>query len=556
MEASARGYLIDGRRRPCLPASYQRCAPGRPGDPTQVTDLIQQSADNPAADRRGFQRIRAMQEGNGEPVRDSSVIELRRTTAVTRASMPSSPADRPAAVSERIRTEFDGGAQDASSRRCSRTGWTRCRPSRCWASVAYVLFIIVVNGSTSPWAGRRDINQLSHDFGGALKAQTDAANVLSEQAWVRDGQAQLAEDADRPADAHHRRTQRAVVRRPLPRSDRRRDIRARRRRPAAARVHARFRRRRGRRPGDRGTRGPRRAGHAGRQAQPRHQPQGRLLQGRHGPGRDSAGRADRGADQQRRRRQRRHRAGLHAPGHRARHRAAEAGVGRDRRLRGCGAVPQAPAGFGRGNPAAQRGTAGAAGRAAHRQRGAGRAVARAHRVAAAPGAPAGRARGHQHAAVRAGERARSQERGAQRRAGHAAGTRRRTAAREPLQVRVPGQHVARAAHAAQLVADPGQAAQREQGRQPQRRAAEVRADDLRRGQRPAEPDQRHPRPLQGGGRPPGAAAAVRLGASPGRRRCSARSRRWPARRSWRSRCWSSRTRPRRWSPTTCASSRS
>ena len=55
-----------------------------------------------------------------------------------------------------------------------------------------MLFIIIVNCWIA-WAGRRDINQLSNDFGGALKAQTDAANVLSEQAWVRDGQAQLAE---------------------------------------------------------------------------------------------------------------------------------------------------------------------------------------------------------------------------------------------------------------------------------------------------------------------------------------------------------------------------
>ena len=57
---------------------------------------------------------------------------------------------------------------------------------------SYILFIVIVNCYIA-WAGRRDINQLSHDFGGALKAQTDAASVLSEQAWVRDGQAQLAE---------------------------------------------------------------------------------------------------------------------------------------------------------------------------------------------------------------------------------------------------------------------------------------------------------------------------------------------------------------------------
>ena len=54
-----------------------------------------------------------------------------------------------------------------------------------------------------------------------------------------------------------------------------------------------------------------------------------------------------------------------------------------------------------------------------------------------------------------------------------------------LQVGVPGQHVARAAHAAQQPADPGQAAGRQRRRQPDRQAGRVRADDPRRRQRPA-----------------------------------------------------------------------
>ena len=75
-----------------------------------------------------------------------------------------------------------------------------------------------------------------------------------------------------------------------------------------------------------------------------------------------------------------------------------------------------------------------------------------------------------------------------------------------LQVRVPREHVARAAHAAQLAADPGQAARRQHRRQPQRAAGRVRADHPQRGHGPAAADQRHPRPVQGrggqDGRPP------------------------------------------------------
>ena len=65
-----------------------------------------------------------------------------------------------------------------------------------------------------------------------------------------------------------------------------------------------------------------------------------------------------------------------------------------------------------------------------------------------------------------------------------------------IQVRVPGQHVARAAHAAQQHPDPGPAARRQSGGQSDRRAGRVRPHHPRRRHRPAEPDQRHPGPVE------------------------------------------------------------
>ena len=64
-----------------------------------------------------------------------------------------------------------------------------------------------------------------------------------------------------------------------------------------------------------------------------------------------------------------------------------------------------------------------------------------------------------------------------------------------LQVGVPGQHEPRAAHAAQLDPDPGPAARRQSRGQPRAQADRVRPHHPRRRHRPAEPDQRHPRPL-------------------------------------------------------------
>ena len=65
-----------------------------------------------------------------------------------------------------------------------------------------------------------------------------------------------------------------------------------------------------------------------------------------------------------------------------------------------------------------------------------------------------------------------------------------------VQVRVPREHVARAAHAAEQHPGPRPAARGERGRQPDRPADGVRPHDPRRRHRPAEPDQRHPRPLE------------------------------------------------------------
>ena len=65
-----------------------------------------------------------------------------------------------------------------------------------------------------------------------------------------------------------------------------------------------------------------------------------------------------------------------------------------------------------------------------------------------------------------------------------------------VQVGIPGQHVARAAHAAQFDPDPRPAAHRQSGRQPERQAGRIRPHHSRRRHRPAQPDQRHSRSVQ------------------------------------------------------------
>ncbi len=71
---------------------------------------------------------------------------------------------------------------------------------------------------------------------------------------------------------------------------------------------------------------------------------------------------------------------------------------------------------------------------------------------------------------------------------------------QSIQVGIPRQHEPRAAHAAQLLAHPREAARGQQAGQPHRGAGEVRADHFRGGQRPARAHQRHPGSVEDRGR--------------------------------------------------------
>ena len=96
-----------------------------------------------------------------------------------------------------------------------------------------------------------------------------------------------------------------------------------------------------------------------------------------------------------------------------------------------------------------------------------------------------------------------------------------------VQVRVPGEHVARAAHAAQQLADSVRSALEEPRRQSDAEADRIRQDDPLVRQRPADADQRHSRPVEdriGHGRARCRRAAVRRSARLRRTHVPARGR--------------------------------
>ena len=123
-----------------------------------------------------------------------------------------------------------------------------------------------------------------------------------------------------------------------------------------------------------------------------------------------------------------------------------------------------------------------------------------------------RAPGEGVAAVRAEPRHRDQERGDRVRPARPGGEGGAAGAVVQVQVGVPGQHVARAAHAAELDADPEPSCWRPTRTQSLTdKQVEFAQHDPRRGQGPAVADQRHPGPVEGRGRPDG---AVELSSDP------------------------------------------
>ena len=147
----------------------------------------------------------------------------------------------------------------------------------------------------------------------------------------------------------------------------------------------------------------------------------------------------------------------------------------------------------------------AAGRAASLELGARAAGAHAQAVRGDAQGPAGRAAAGQRRARGEGEPARGAEqesRAEERRGGVSArfarGKGRAALGVLEVQERVPGEHVARASNAAQFAAHPRSPHVGEQGWQPDAEADRIREHDSQLGHRPAQPDQRRARSVEGG----------------------------------------------------------
>ncbi|HEX7686919.1 MAG TPA: ATP-binding protein, partial [Burkholderiaceae bacterium] len=179
VEASSRAYLLTGDEANLGP--YNVAKTQLDG---QIDDLAKLTEDNPTQTDR-LKRVRTTQHAYEDFAQQ--MINLRRNKADF-SSLLGSQLGRQ--LSDRIRGELVAGKDAEQGLLTDRLDSAH---TVTWAGIgSYLLFIFVVF-SFIAYAGRRDIRQLSTDFGAALKAQTDAAEDLQRQAWVLDGQAQLAQ---------------------------------------------------------------------------------------------------------------------------------------------------------------------------------------------------------------------------------------------------------------------------------------------------------------------------------------------------------------------------
>ena len=179
MESGSRGYALSGQDSFLAP--YQVARPLMAAELRSLAALV---ADNPVQVDR-IQRIAALQESWNAYAQ--TLIETRRQKGDYEALVRTEVGKQ---LSDRIRSEFNA-VKNAESLLLKDRNDT-ARDATWWGVALYVLFIALVNGSIA-FNGRRDITRLSADFNAALQAQVEAAQDLEEQAWVRDGQTQLAE---------------------------------------------------------------------------------------------------------------------------------------------------------------------------------------------------------------------------------------------------------------------------------------------------------------------------------------------------------------------------
>ncbi|VVP69206.1 Sensor histidine kinase RcsC [Pseudomonas fluorescens] len=179
LETGMRGFLLSGDDKFLEP--YETA---KPRIEVVLNTLLELTADNPVQTDR-LHRLQALQ---GEWASYAqTMIDLQRASGDYRGAVRAGKGKR---LTDEIRRQFEDVIDMEQQLRATRN--EEVRRTTVWSIALYLVFIAAISGLLA-YIGRRDLLNLSQNYASNLAAQQASATRLERQAWLRNGQTELAE---------------------------------------------------------------------------------------------------------------------------------------------------------------------------------------------------------------------------------------------------------------------------------------------------------------------------------------------------------------------------
>ncbi|AKV08711.1 chemotaxis protein CheY [Pseudomonas fluorescens NCIMB 11764] len=179
LETGMRGFLLTGDEKFLEP--YETA---RPRVAVAVKTLLELTADNSVQTDR-LQRLQALQ--NEWATYAQNMIDLQRAGGDYRSAVQAGRGKR---LTDEIRKQFEDVIDMEQQLRTARN--EEVRRTTIWSISLYLVFILGISALLA-YIGRRDLLNLSQSYSATLAAQQASAQRLEQQAWLRNGQTELAE---------------------------------------------------------------------------------------------------------------------------------------------------------------------------------------------------------------------------------------------------------------------------------------------------------------------------------------------------------------------------
>jgi len=179
LETGMRGYLLSGDEHFLDP--YETA---KPRIAVAIKTLKELTGDNPTQTDR-LNRLEALQAEWTQYAQ--SMIDLQRTSGDYKGAVKAGRGKR---LTDEIRKQYEDVIETEQTLRTARN--EDVRRTTIWSIGLYLLFVAGISALLA-YAGRRDLLALSNSYSATLAAQQKSALRLEQQAWLRNGQTELAE---------------------------------------------------------------------------------------------------------------------------------------------------------------------------------------------------------------------------------------------------------------------------------------------------------------------------------------------------------------------------